>query len=134
MPTPTSNNYYDNIDKKILRTEYEGTIIFEDDSSISQASPPPCRDHQHKDRQFPVISKINKKIHTTDTNNTKTITKIPSHMTITAKDLNLFTADELAQLIRTVAKLLNEDTVEYVTGMLSKDPYDNDTKEFVCEI
>jgi len=28
-PSPTSNNYYDNIDNKILRTEYEGTIVFE---------------------------------------------------------------------------------------------------------
>ena len=26
----TSNNYYDNIDNKILQYEYEGTIVFED--------------------------------------------------------------------------------------------------------
>ena len=33
MSTPTSNNYYNNIDNEILQTEYEGTIGFEDDSS-----------------------------------------------------------------------------------------------------
>ena len=55
-------------------------------------------------------------------------------MTITAKDLNPSTADELVQLIRTAAKLLDEDTVEFVNGMLSEDLYDNDTREFVCEI
>jgi len=33
-PTPASNNYYDNIDNKILRNE-ESTIVFEDDSSAT---------------------------------------------------------------------------------------------------
>ena len=33
FPTPTSNNCYYNIDNEILQTEYEGTIVFEDDPS-----------------------------------------------------------------------------------------------------
>ena len=37
MPATTSNKYYDNIDQEILRTEYEGTIVFEDDSSAPAA-------------------------------------------------------------------------------------------------
>jgi len=32
LQNTTSNNYYDNIDNEILRTEYEGTIVFEDNS------------------------------------------------------------------------------------------------------
>ena len=107
-------------------------IVFEDASLTSQASPPPGRDHQHKDQQFPIILKVNKKIHNTNTINTNTITETPSPMTITAKDLNTSTADELAQLICTIAQLLDEDTVDYVHGTLSKDPYDDDTREFVC--
>ena len=40
----------------------------------------------------------------------------------------------MAHLIRTVAKLLDEDTVEYVHRLLLEDLYDNDTRETVCEI
>ena len=32
LSTPTGNKYYDNIDNKILCTEYEGTIVFEDNT------------------------------------------------------------------------------------------------------
>mmetsp|Transcript_7983 Transcript_7983/g.8542 ORF Transcript_7983/g.8542 Transcript_7983/m.8542 type:complete len:202 (-) Transcript_7983:120-725(-) len=31
---PTSNNYYNNIDHEILRSEDEGTIVFEEDPSV----------------------------------------------------------------------------------------------------
>ena len=77
-----SNNYYNNIDNETLRTEFEGTIVFEEDSLVL---------NKNKKQPCP---------------------------TTTAKDLNPSTADELAQLVRTVAKLLNEDTVEFINGIL----------------
>ena len=40
-------------------------------------------------------------------------------------------ATEVARLILTVAKLLDEDTLECVFGMLSEDPFDDDTRETV---
>ena len=54
--------------------------------------------------------------------------------TTTAKDLPPSTVDELAQVIPNFAKLLNEDTMVYVIGMLLEDPYDDDTRETVREI
>ena len=88
-----SNNYYDNIDNKILQTEYEVTIVFKNCEG-DEIRPP----------------------------------------TTTTKDLTPFTVDELAQVIPILAKLLDEDTVVYVIGMLLEDPYENDTRETVCEI
>jgi len=45
--------------------------------------------------------------------------------------LNPSTVDELAQ----VFKLIDEDTVEYVFGMLLEDPFDEaDTRDFFCGI
>ena len=35
LSTTTSNNYYDNIDNEILRTEYEGTIVFDDSPALT---------------------------------------------------------------------------------------------------
>ena len=75
---------------------------------------------QPKDQQFPIILKM--------------YTNIQPIPTITAKDSNPNTVAELAQLIYTVTKQLDEDTVEYIYGMLSEDPFDDDTRETVCGI
>ena len=40
----------------------------------------------------------------------------------------------IADALFTVFELLNEDTVEYIYGMLLKDPYDDNTRETVCGI
>ena len=95
-------------------------IVFEDASLTSQASPPPGRDHQHKDQQFPIILKVNKKIHNTNTINTNTITETPSPMTITAKHYNPTEAAELAPTLFTVTELLDEDTLDYVYGIFQR--------------
>ena len=91
-PIPTSNNYYDYIDNEILQTEYEGTIVFEDDYLAPTTI---CTDN-------------------------------PNNITI--KDLLS------NKNINTVVNLIDEDTLEYVYGMLLEDPRDEDTREFVCEI
>ena len=94
-----SNNYYDNIDNKILRTEYEGTIVFEDDSLAL----------------------------TTVSTTTK-----PNDTII--KDLSTTVKVDTTELLLTVIDRLKENTLEYIYGMLSKNPYDDNTRETVCEI
>ena len=49
-------------------------------------------------------------------------------------DINPTIAAELAWLILTVPKLLNEDTMEYVYEMILEDPFNDDTRETVCGI
>ena len=39
--------------------------------------------------------------------------------------------EKLAQLLSTVADLIDDDIVEYVFGILLEDPFDEDTREFV---
>jgi len=76
----------------ILRNEYEGTIVFEDDSSAPTTV---CTDNPND---------------------------------ITINDLSI------AEIANIVANLINKDTYEFIYGMLSEDPGDDNTREYVCRI
>ena len=91
LPTPTSNSYCDNIDNKTLKTEHEGTIVFEKNSLVPTTVP--------ADNPNNIIKDL-----------------------LSSKNIN------------TVVNLIDKTTLEYVYGMLSEDPCDDDTREVVCGI
>ena len=81
------------------KTEYEGTIVFEDDSLALT---------------------------------TVRTTTIPNNTII--ENLSTTVKVDTTDLLLTVVDHLDENTVEYVYVIISENPYDDNTRETVCEI
>ena len=105
----------------------------------SQASPSICKDPQrNNNNQRPTFTtkdqpkKAQTRIYSNNTNKKKKKQKkaIPPK-TQNPKEK---TAEQLIQFYFTAAKLTDDDTVDYVYVKLLENPFDEDTREFVCGI
>ena len=81
------------------------------------------------------VKRIPPNANTHTNTDTSTITNNQSLMT-TKKGLDCTptTASDLARVLISIVELIEEDTVEYTYGILSEDPFDDDTRETVCGI
>ena len=108
---------------------------------------------QPKDRQVPVISNNNtstkkkkqQKVIPLKTPHEMKQSIVPPTNTIRSKTRSLTTnspprnppktlEEGLTYVFSTIAELTDDDTAEYIAGMLVEDHSDDDTREFVCRI